>query len=79
MKVFRMKLMNIIQQRKLQKILIRLSIILTGYVDDKKDSNITHKDQEVIIGEIQKVSIKLISVCHKGTDKSGEEITNLKV
>ena len=47
---------------------------LTGYVDDKKDSNITHKDQEVIIGENSKGALKIISDALKG-HKSGEEIT----
>lgn len=47
---------------------------LTGYVDDKKDSNITHKDQEVIIGENSKGALKIISDAIKG-HKSGEEIT----
>lgn len=47
---------------------------LTGYVDDKKDSNITHKDQEVIIGENSEGALKIISDALKG-HKSGEEIT----
>ncbi len=57
-----MKLMNIIQQRKVAEDTDQVAYNLTGYVDDKKDSNITHKDQEVIIGENSEGALKLFQM-----------------
>ena len=49
-----MKLMNIIQQKKVAEDTDQVAYNLTGYVDDKKDSNITHKDQKLLLVKIQK-------------------------
>lgn len=54
-----------------------VSFNITGYVDGKKDKNITLKDQEVIVGEDTDGSFKVVSDLVKGK-KAGDEIKDVQ-
>lgn len=47
----------------------QIEYVITGYVDGKKDSNLTHKEQEIVIGEETNGALKIISDSLKGHKK----------